>query len=205
MSKQLSFIILEDHSLVLNAFKSLIKEMYADSQVACFKSIAEIENSNINFNSFDLFISDLNLHENTANDFLGKVKKEFEIPILVVSMENSYIAITDVQEKGVNGFLLKDDFDVFPEAIEKVRNGATFYSPKVQKTLDSVNASEKPLTKRQLDVLKHWNQSKSNADIADVLNVSVETVKSHKKNIREILGLKNVYDINQFLIQKNII
>jgi DNA-binding NarL/FixJ family response regulator len=46
------------------------------------------------------------------------------------------------------------------------------------------------LTPREADVLEHLQQGRSNAEIAMALNVGVETVRTHARNIYRKLGVK---------------
>jgi DNA-binding NarL/FixJ family response regulator len=46
------------------------------------------------------------------------------------------------------------------------------------------------LTPREADVLEHLRQGRANAEIALALHVSVETVRSHRRNIYRKLGVR---------------
>lgn len=60
------------------------------------------------------------------------------------------------------------------------------------------------LTQSQYEVFKLLSEGRSSKDIADQLNISIHTVNSHRKHIREKLGLKGsemtVYNYFQSLI-----
>jgi DNA-binding NarL/FixJ family response regulator len=51
------------------------------------------------------------------------------------------------------------------------------------------------LTPREADVLEHLQQGRSNAEIAMALNVGVETVRTHARNIYRKLGVKTRRDL----------
>lgn len=58
-------------------------------------------------------------------------------------------------------------------------------------------------TKREKEVLAYMAQGKLNKEIAEALNISIETVKTHRKNLKRKLGLKSQLDyINYY---KNLI
>jgi LuxR family maltose regulon positive regulatory protein len=48
-----------------------------------------------------------------------------------------------------------------------------------------------PLTERELDVLRLIAQGLTNQEIADVLFISVNTVKTHAKHIYDKLNVRN--------------
>lgn len=53
------------------------------------------------------------------------------------------------------------------------------------------NENVSPLTPRQQDVLRWMKDGKSNADIAEIIKVSVKTVEFHVGNIFDRLGASN--------------
>lgn len=205
MAKQLSFLILEDHSLVLNAFRNILLTEYVGCQVDCYKTVEDLMDKVIDFDDYDLLISDIQLEHSTSHELLKKVKRESSLPILIVSMHNSYRAIIEMQEIGVDGYILKDDADHFKSAIDEILLGNRFYSPKVQRTLDSVGTEVVRLSKRQMDVLKYWEMNFTNEKIAKELFISVETVKSHKRSIRLITQKHDLGDVLEFLRSNKVI
>ena len=61
------------------------------------------------------------------------------------------------------------------------------------------------LTKRETAVLVQLAQGKTNQEIADVLNVSVHTVISHRKNITHKTGIKSVAGLTVYAMLNNLI
>lgn len=47
------------------------------------------------------------------------------------------------------------------------------------------------LTKREVQILSELSNGATDAEIAGVLNISVETIKSHNKNIYKKLKVRN--------------
>jgi DNA-binding NarL/FixJ family response regulator len=47
------------------------------------------------------------------------------------------------------------------------------------------------LTKREIQILSELSKGSTDAEIAGVLNISVETIKSHNKNIYKKLNVRN--------------
>ena len=56
-------------------------------------------------------------------------------------------------------------------------------------------ASKNPITKREEAVLKLIVAGKSNAEIADILNIKEKTVKNHINNVYSKLRIKNRYEV----------
>ena len=61
------------------------------------------------------------------------------------------------------------------------------------------------LTKRETAVLVQLAQGKTNKEIADVLNVSIHTVISHRKNITHKTGIKSVAGLTVYAMLNNLI
>ncbi len=61
------------------------------------------------------------------------------------------------------------------------------------------------LTDREIDVLKLLADGKSNKEIADNLNISINTVITHRKNITQKTGIKSVSGLTIYAVVQNLI
>jgi len=61
------------------------------------------------------------------------------------------------------------------------------------------------LTEREKEILKHIALGKSNKEIADEQSISVNTVETHRKNIKSKLDLKSTYELTQYASAFNLI
>lgn len=61
------------------------------------------------------------------------------------------------------------------------------------------------LTERETDVLKLLAEGKSNKEIADKLNISINTVITHRKNISQKTGIKSVSGLTIYAVVQNLI
>ncbi len=69
---------------------------------------------------------------------------------------------------------------------------------------DNYNNKE-TLTDREIDVLKLLAEGFSNKEIADNLNISVNTVITHRKNISQKTGIKSVSGLTIYAVVQNLI
>jgi DNA-binding NarL/FixJ family response regulator len=67
-----------------------------------------------------------------------------------------------------------------------------------------VNEKSKELSSRETDVLKCIVQGLTNKDIADNLNISLNTVLTHRKNITSKLGIKTVSGLTFYAIMNGL-
>ena len=91
-------------------------------------------------------------------------------------------------EAGARGYLLKDASRTeLAAAVRAVHRGESLLDPQIAETVHRAPRSD-PLTARELEVLRLMADQRSNAQIAELLFVSENTVKTHVSNILAKLG-----------------
>ena len=68
-----------------------------------------------------------------------------------------------------------------------------------------VEDSYELLTTREREILQLIAEGKSNKDIANMLNLSLYTVETHRSNILEKLNLHNVPELILYAVRKGVI
>jgi len=87
-------------------------------------------------------------------------------------------------ESGARGYVLKETpHDTLLKAIEKVAAGETFVDPALIPSLATGRDGQEILTQREREILQLLADGMSNADVAQQLFISQETVKSHVRHI----------------------
>ena len=107
--------------------------------------------------------------------------------------------LNEAVDVGVSGYLLKDlDANELFDLLEGIRQGEAAITRSMAARLLKTSAHSrdrdqdgKDLTDREIDVLRLVTRGLSNSDIADRLCVSINTVKTHLKNILRKLDLEN--------------
>lgn len=130
--------------------------------------------------------------------------------VLVLSMYSSRRFIEDTVKAGASGYLLKScDFNELSSAIAAIRANHAYLSPAVASVLmkavgDSKDnaASDSPLTTREREVLLCLAGGKTPKEIALQLNVSHNTVQTHRRNIMEKLGIFRMADLVKYAIRE---
>ncbi|TMC50713.1 MAG: response regulator transcription factor [Chloroflexi bacterium] len=90
---------------------------------------------------------------------------------------------------GARGYLLKDaSRQELADAIRAVARGESLLDPAVAETVNNADRRHDTLTARELEVLRLMADQHSNAQIAEKLFVSENTVKTHVSNILAKLG-----------------
>lgn len=109
--------------------------------------------------------------------------------ITIARKTQVHIIANMIQIKTVKGILLvNEDADQLIETIRKVRNGQNCYSLKVSQIMAtsltaSFSLTRSNLTPREKEVFDLLDQDKDKKQIAQELEISYETVRTHIRNI----------------------
>jgi DNA-binding NarL/FixJ family response regulator len=87
-------------------------------------------------------------------------------------------------ESGARGYILKEaPHETLVRAIEKVAAGESYVDPGLMAEIVAGRGQADVLTPREREILQLLADGMSNADVADKLFISQETVKSHVRHI----------------------
>lgn len=127
-----------------------------------------------------------------------------ELKVLVFSAYSGFSYLVPLREAGVQGFVLKEEGPAsLLQAIRVVLSGTTWYSQGVREKMTKI-IREKPvhLTPREREVLVALSQGKDNQTVAELLNISKETVRRNLTSIYSKLGVKNRVEAMLWLSEK---
>lgn len=126
------------------------------------------------------------------------------IKILLLTMHKKKEFIQQAMAAGADGYLLKEDADTeLLKAIKAIREGNKFISSLLSSELaDLVTATSQTgsLTLREREVIKLVAEGKSSREIADLLHISIFTVRRHRENIIRKLNLNGMADLVKYAI-----
>ncbi len=189
-------IILDDHTLFLKGMTLILMECCAECNVYAYQTISKLKSENLNFDDFDLFISDIELPNENSFELFASLKKQHpKLPILVVSMHKKNAIIRKCKALGIEGYLLKDEDVELSEAIKIILKGGEYYSKTIIEFCKKTKDTFVKLSRREEQIIKLIAKGFENHNIAKELFLSPETVKTHKRNIKLKLGLKDNADI----------
>ena len=143
-------------------------------------------------NKVDLILMDVMTElGHSGLDAAEEIKKEFpDIKIIIVTSMPEYSWLSRARKIGVDSFWYKDgQKNSILEVMERTMSGEHIY-PDETPVVRIGNATNHEFTERELDILKELTTGDTNAAIAERLNVSVATVKSHIQHLMEKTGFK---------------
>ncbi len=213
--KMKEVLLVDDHEMIRDAISVFFDENNSftiKAQASNGKEALQILESY----QFDLIITDINMPEMDGVEFIGHVKKSNpDQIILVLTMMNDIVKVKKLIGMGINGFLLKNSpkKELF-EAVDKVLMGEDYYSKDVYELLISNISKRKsskrltyeiPLSDREKEILILIASDLSNKEIADKLFISTRTVETHKGNLLQKTGCKNIAGLVMYGVEKGII
>jgi DNA-binding NarL/FixJ family response regulator len=142
-------------------------------------------------------------------------KKQFpQVKVIILSEHSSEEFVFRALRSGAEGFVLKDDsVGELYTAIKSVARGGEHLSPQVTKKVvigylegqDGDDDLVKRLTSRQREVLQLIAEGHSTKEIANLLNVSVNTVKTHRLKLMEKLGVHEITGVVRYAVRSGLI
>ena len=201
--RKIRILLIEDNRLLREGLTVVLKKQ-RDMNVV--ESVGDGENIMMIINKYkpEVMLLDLGLRNRNSLNLVKTVKKNFpHTKIIMMDLIPMQDDVYEFVKAGVSGFILKDarvnDFlatirsvvkgsqvlpsnltgSLFSQIIEHAMNGS---KPSV--IIDSVR-----MTKREKQVIELIAEAYTNKEIAQKLNLSTHTVKSHVHNILEKLSL----------------
>lgn len=212
MPDQLKIIIVDDHPLVRQGMKKVI-EKERDLTVIGEAGSTEEALRLIRQNEPDLAIVDITL-EGEANglDLIKALRERHgNVRALVLSMHDENTYAERALRAGARGYVAKKEApSVIIEAIHTVMKGELYLSSRISmRIIDRLfQGRETPsgslaeiLSDRELEIFHLIGGGMSTGDIAKKLNISVNTIESHRKKIKEKLGIQKGSELVKVAVQ----
>jgi DNA-binding NarL/FixJ family response regulator len=126
--------------------------------------------------------------------------------ILLLSMHSEDTLVKQALNAGAKGYVLKNAMDLdLAGAIKNIAEGRTVLDPQVARPQALKGERESGLTPRELEILQHIVAGKSNKEIANDLDLSVNTVAVHRANIMDRLGIHKTAELVVYAIRNGLV
>jgi len=200
-----NILLVEDQHIVRQGLKMMI-EIDDDFQVVAEASNGEEALAQLHKHIIDMVVMDIRMPIMNGLEATRKIKGiNPQMKILILTTFNDDEYALQALKDGANGFMLKEAEPAkLIEAIRSCLNGgltihdnvAAKVVPRLLQT-PNIQASEIPLSPRELAVTKLVGEGKTNKEIADELYLSIGTVKNH---ITQVLNKLELRDRTQLAI-----
>jgi len=167
----------------------------------------------------DILLLDLNMPVMNGLEVIPLIKAEYpKLRIVVVTQYNDTKFVREcLQTHDVAGYILKtSSLAELLDGLSQVSRGHLFMSKSIQlypkdvieevevNLFDETFLAKYNLTRRELEILGLVAQAKSNAEIADNLFISPQTVGAHRKNIMRKLNISTTAGLVRFAIENQL-
>lgn len=165
----------------------------------------------------DVVVLDITMPRLSGTEAAQRITESLpDTAVVILSMHADEGYVLRALKAGARGYLVKDSAeDDLIEAIKAVSEGKAYFSPEVSKMLvedyvreirtRQVEDSYELLTAREREILHLLAEGKSNKDIATLLNLSLFTVETHRRNLQEKLNLHSLAELILYAVRKGLI
>ncbi len=166
----------------------------------------------------DVVITDIGMPNLNGTEATAQITaKHPNVKVIMLSMHSDEAYVLRALKAGARGYLLKEsssEADLIT-ALRAVHSGKAYFSPAISALLvedyvrqlrdkDEVDSYEL-LSPREREILQLIAEGKSNKDIANLLNLSLYTVETHRGNILQKLNLHSVPELILYAVRKGVI
>jgi two-component system response regulator NreC len=138
--------------------------------------------------------------------------------VLVLTMHDDPVYLRGALESGAAGYIVKRAADVeLLTAIRVVQSGGSFvnltrpgeaeagHAVRQGPRASPAGGQPKPLSQREVEVLRLLAQGHTNQEAADRLAVSIKTIETHRKRLSDKLGLKSRAELFRFAVEARLL
>jgi two-component system invasion response regulator UvrY len=201
-------LVVEDHAIVRAGIRRLLDER-GDVEV-WDASTGEAALDIIADQAFAIVILDINLPGLAGLELLRRIIRLVpNLPVLVFSQHSEAIYATRALETGARGFVSKNATpEELLEAVETVLNGGVAIEKDVATEMALHNLAQdaylKPLTQRDLEILRLLSAGDSLSEIADKLGIAYKTVANTLGRIKEKLGVGQTSELIRIAVGRGL-
>jgi DNA-binding NarL/FixJ family response regulator len=215
VSRPLSIILADDHSLVRAGIRTLIEKL-ANVTILAESGDGRETLALVQTHNPDVVIMDITMPGLNGLDATARIVREYSrTKVLILSMHTGEDYVLQALRAGATGYLLKDAATAeLRLALDAVRSGETYLSPSISKevlarhrrqALDPKADTTKALTPRMREIVQLIAEGRSTKEIAFLLNLSVKTIETHRMHLMARLGLHDVAGVVRYALRTGLI
>ena len=209
-------LLVDDHKIMRDGIKAILRHSDDFTVMAEAESGAEAvqicKQRRPDIILMDIGLPGLNGIESTT-EILRHIP---EAKVIILSMYDDEHSVVSAMRSGARAFVLKkaSDNDLL-DALRTVAKGGSYLSPEVSdrllQRLRRGDLKSKPvasaladLSPRELQVLRLVAEGKTSKEIAVMLDLGLQTVRSYRKTMMKKLGVNNVAGLTQVALAAGI-
>jgi DNA-binding NarL/FixJ family response regulator len=205
-------LLVDDHKIMRDGIKAIL------GRDAEFRVVGEAETGSdalqfVKLHQPDLVLMDIGLPGLSGVETTAEILRHHPAcKVVILSMYDDENSVVGAVRSGARGFILKkvSETDLL-EALRVVARGGAYLSPQVSDRLLSriqkgnLEAKRAPaalesLSPREVQVLRMVAEGKTSKEIAVLLDLREQTVRSYRKTMMKKLGVNNVAGLTQLAL-----
>ena len=199
LSKNINVLIVDDHQIVIDGIRSLLKSsshIHIVGEALHGKEALEILDKKI----VDVIILDIEMPVMNGIEVTKIIKEKYtDTKVLILTMYDTPEFVQQAIEIDADGYILKNrGAEELECALQALANGEDYFGKDANKALRSGvrrkknrDKNEIQLTKRETEVLKLIADGKTTPQISDLLCIAPSTVETHRRNLIEKTQVEN--------------
>jgi len=194
--KKIKTGILDDHPLFVEGIAGILHG-YDWMEVAFTAHRGEELFDWLRTNTLDLLLLDISVSQENGLQILQQLKDQHPtIRVIILTTHQPPDVGLSLDTFIGDAYILKiSGKKILEEALQQVLAGNQFLDPNLIAAKVKPTASAPSLTKREREIINLITSGKTTREIAQQLSLSELTIKTHRRNISEKLGGKNVADL----------
>lgn len=214
--RKIRLLIADDSKLTVVGLKTTFKQ-YKDIEVIGSAENGQQAIANVQELNPDVVLMDIGMPLLDGIQATKEIKKlNLDSKIIMLTSHDGDQEVLDALSAGAYSYCMKDiEPDMLVTVIKSTYNGASWLDPRIARIVLSNfnNGKEKQsksqeaqlLTDREIEVLTLIAKGQSNAEISENLYISLNTVKTHIKNIFQKLEVEDRTQAAMVAMKKDII
>ncbi len=189
-------VVVDDQNISRGFFEMYVRAAVDFELVAGLRT-AQSAIDFVDKNAVDLLIMDVMMQDGIDGLSAAALIKEKhpEIRIILTTSASETSWEQKAKDAGIESFWYKEyDEHGLLEIMERTLKGESIY-PDEEPNVPFGRITRSDLTDREIDILRELTASKTNEEIAEELQISVNTVKRHIQNIMEKTGFESRLDL----------
>jgi DNA-binding NarL/FixJ family response regulator len=189
MSETVTFLIVDDHPVLRKGISAVLKAQNKNAEVVESGSVDEAVEL-AGENAPDVVIVDPKLGDGDPTSTVSTLKQKIEAPVVIFAENGDMRVLSQALKAGARACVRKDSpAETLSAGIEAVRMGEFYIdSALADDPASDVPASGLILTNRQREILQMYADGVHTERVAETLELSAETVRTHTKRILAKLG-----------------
>ncbi len=194
----INICVIEDIIDIQNGLKSIFDNDHRFNLLKCFNNAEDaiVELSELDP---DIVIADINLPQKSGIECVREIKsKNVDIQFIMFTIYDDNEQVFEALKAGASAYILKNTTpEKIIDSLLELYDGGSPMSPKIaRKVLNSFNSNASEsitdlISKREQEVLELLSKGYLYKEIADKLNVTLNTVKKHLNHIYFKLQVQN--------------